>query len=76
MSFYSVGILKDIFEKELVLEKASCVFDTGRFYDALKLGIENQEKSEIEPYVNDVIINRSAIVDATEYDHSLDLKQK
>lgn len=76
VSFYMVGILKEIYKHELVLETASCIFDTGRFNDALREGIEKQEKSDIEPYVNDVIVNRMAIVDVTEYDHNTNLKQK
>ena len=71
-----VGRLKGVFEKELVFESASWISDTGRFSDALKSGLEYQESSEIEPFINDVIIGRLSIVDCVEYLHELPSVQK
>ncbi len=70
------GRLKSIGDKELVLEDVCWIANTGRFHDALKDGIEQLDFSEIEPFVNDVIIGRGAIVDCTVYDNGLPNKQK
>lgn len=67
-----VGIVKSVGEKELVLEDASWVADTGRFHDALKSGTLD----EVEPYIDDVILGRGAIIDATRWGHDLPREQK
>lgn len=67
-----VGIVKEVGDKELVLSNASWVADTGRFHDALKSG----ELNEIEPYIDDVILGRGAIIDATLWDKPLPESQK
>lgn len=72
VTFSHVGLLQSINQHDLVLSKASWVADTGRFHDALKTGVFD----EIEPFVNDVIINRKSIVDATMWQHKLPEKQK
>ena len=71
-----VGKLEAVYDDVLVLSQASWVADTGRFYNALKSGLESQSSSEIEPYVNNVLISRGAIVDATVYDFPLPTTQK
>ena len=73
-----VGRLVCVTDKELVLEKASWIADTGRFANALKNGIENESSSEIEPFPEKsrVIIGRGSIVDAVIYQHDLPNKQK
>lgn len=56
------GKLKAIYAQELVFEQAAWIADTGRFSEAL----EDQEKfNEVEPFKNDVIVNRGSIVDST-----------
>src|SRR6185312_5220232 len=72
VTMHLVGKLKFISNKELVLENASWIADSGRFHDALKSG----EFSEIEPFINDLIINRESIVDATIWNHKLPSDQK
>lgn len=72
VTMHSVGKLEKVTDKELVLSSASWIADSGRFHDALKTG----EFSEIEPFVEDVIINRSAIIDATAFNHDLPVCQK
>ena len=70
----SVGKLKKVTNSELVLTNASWIADTGRYHDAIKDGFSSA--AEIEPYIDDIIINRSAIVDATKYRHELPSKQQ
>lgn len=72
VTMYLVGELRMITEKELVLKNASWVADMGRFHDALKIG----ELNEVEPFINDVILNRGSIIDATEWTHKLPTEQK
>lgn len=67
-----IGIVKEVGEKELVLSEAAWVADTGRYHDALKDG----KLSEVEPYINDVILGRGAIIDATLWEKDLPRSQK
>lgn len=62
VTFYYVGRLLAVTDKELVLDQCSWVVDTGRFSDALKSGVV----SENEPFPDGkVIVGRGAIIDAT-----------
>ena len=63
------GKLEKITPIEMVLSNASWIADSGRFHDALKNGFS--ESAEIEPFINNAIVNRSSLVDATKYDHKL-----
>jgi hypothetical protein len=72
VTMYYIGKLRNVTDKELLLVDASWIADTGRFHDALKSG----ELNEVEPFINDVIIGRGAIVDASEWDHVLPNVQK
>ncbi len=74
MSF--VGELKAVFDDTFVLSKASWVADTGRFHNMLKSGLDSLDAAEIEPFINDVIISRGALIDATVYNFSLPTTQK
>ena len=67
-----VGECNGVGKKELMFKSASWIADTGRFHDCLKTG----NFSEVEPFVNDVIVGRGAIVDATEFRHKLPKEQK
>ena len=58
------GRLKQVGKQELVLENAVWIADTGRFHDCLK---NPDVIKEAEPFVNDCIVGRGAIVDATEW---------
>lgn len=71
VTYHQVGKLVEITDKELVLEDASWIADSGRFYDALKSG----EFAQVEPFVEKVLVNREAIVDATLYPFDLPLEQ-
>ena len=67
-----LGKLEAVHDSELVMSSASWVADTGRFYNALKMG----KLSEVEPFTNDAIVGRGAIIDGTEWQHELPLEQK
>ena len=69
--FYTGKLIK-VTAKEIVLENAAWIADTGRFMDAIKTGNLN----EVEPFQDDVIIGRGAIVDATVWKHALPREQK
>lgn len=61
VTFYYVGRLIAITPMELVLDQCSWVADTGRFSDALKNGVVNEN----EPFPDgNVIIGRGAVIDA------------
>ena len=67
------GKLVEVTDKELVLNKASWVADTGRFMNFLQSGTAN----EVEPFPEgDVIVGRGGIIDATIWSHELLTKQK
>lgn len=57
------GKLKAVYQNELVFENASWVADSGRFSEYLK---DTSNIKENEPFPNDVIIGRGAIIDCTE----------
>ena len=71
-TYHVVGQLNEIYTNELVLSSASWIADSGRFNAALVSGNFN----EIEPFVNDVIVSRGGIIDATEWTHFLPSKVK
>ena len=67
-----VGRLKFVGPQELVLSDAAWIADTGRFHDCLK---DPSSINEAEPFVNDAIVGRGSICDATEW-HSEKVSQK
>ena len=72
VTMHLVGHVIAVTDKEILLKNASWIADSGRFHDALKSG----EFDEIEPFVNDVIVNRNSVIDATIFDHPLPSEQK
>ena len=58
-----VGMVKEVHRNFLVLEKASWVADTGRFFQAM---VNSSVFNEVEKFPNDLIINTEAIVDAVQ----------
>lgn len=61
VTMIQAGRLIAVTDKELVLEDAAWIADTGRFSDALK----SCEFSEVEPFPDgEVIVGRGAIIDA------------
>jgi hypothetical protein len=67
VTLYYTGRIKRITSKELVLEEAAWIPDTGRFNECLTDGKFN----EVEPFQNDVIIPRDSIIDGTVWNHKL-----
>ena len=67
VTFYYTGRLKRITSRELVLEQAAWIPDTGRFSECLTDGKFN----EVEPFQNDVIIPKDSIIDGTMWPHKL-----
>jgi len=72
VTHYYTGKLVRVSSKELVLEDAAWIADSGRFHDALKTGT----LKEVEPFEDDVVIGRGAVVDATRWKFGLPRTQK
>lgn len=72
VTMYYTGILERVTNQEVVLNRASWIADTGRYYDALKSG----EFNEVEPIIGPAIIGRGSIIDAVEWPNALPEKQK
>ncbi len=67
------GKLTKVTEKELVLEDAAWVADTGRFATFLKEG----KVDEVEPFPDgEVIVGRGGLIDAVVWNHKLLRTQK
>jgi len=66
VTHYYIGVLKSVYNTEMVFTSASWIPDTGRYSDALKTG----QLSEIEPIPTELIIGRGAIVDLVEWQHT------
>lgn len=72
VTMFLVGKLEWVGDQELVLSSASWVADTGRFHDCLK----QFQFNEVEPFINDAIVGRGSIIDATEWTAKLPREQK
>jgi hypothetical protein len=72
VTMYYTGVIKEVYEHELVLSNAAWIADTGRYHDALKTGVFK----EVEPINKDAIIGRGAIIDCVEWLHELPTIQK
>ena len=74
VTMIDVGILVDVTDHDLILQKASWVADTGRWSDCLSGKVM---ANEIEPFPADKIVgvNRGAIIDWVEYNGDVS-KQK
>ena len=78
VTYHFVGRLIEKYQNgpisELIFTNCSWIAESGRYADALKSG----EFSEIEPYPssNKVSINRTAIVDGSEWKHELPTQQR
>ena len=61
VTMIDTGRLIAVTDKELVLEDAAWIADTGRFADA----VAKAEFGEVEPFpIGRVIVNRAALIDA------------
>jgi hypothetical protein len=66
------GHLVAVDHRALLLHDAACIFDTGRWADALADGTLN----EIEPYPDEVVVAWDAVIDVSSWNHSLPRKQR
>lgn len=62
VTFTLTGQIKSKTSQFLVLEQADWIADTGRFSQALE---DSEKFNEVEPFKNDAIVAKGAIVDAT-----------
>ena len=69
---YFTGKVVSVTDSDVVLSDAAWIADTGRFADAISKG----SFSEVEPYKNNVIVNRKAIIDMTSIEFDLPRTQK
>ena len=60
-TYHCTGKLEKITTAELVLSKAAWIADSGRLHNALK----NESFDEVEPFINELIVSRYGIIDAT-----------
>ena len=75
VTMIQVGRLVEVTDKELVLENASWVADTGRF--SKFLSGETDNKTEIEPFPDGLVfVGRGALVDCVVWEHELLRKVK
>ena len=72
VTMHITGKLKAVYDNQLVFSDAAWVADSGRFSDALEMGV----LEEVEPFANDVIVGIGAIVDCTEWTHDLPREKK
>ena len=72
VTFFYTGKLKSVTDTDLVLSDAAWIADTGRFHDCLVSG----DLNEVEPFLADAIVPRTAIIDATLWSHKLPRDQK
>lgn len=72
VTLYYTGQIKKICGQFVTLEKAAWIPDTGRFHDFLKEGKAN----EVEPFIEDVHIPLSSLIDITKWTHKLPQEQK
>lgn len=67
VTLYYTGLIKEIVGDWIVLEQASWIADTGRFFDFLKDGTCNEYESFQKP----VSIPTGSVIDITEWSHKL-----
>ena len=66
-TYHCVGLLKENLKKELILSNASWIVDSGRLNNVLTNGLFN----EIEPFPENLIVQKTGIIDATIFIHEL-----
>lgn len=72
VTMIQTGRLIWVGEKEIVMEDAAWVADTGRFADAIK---DSQKFNEVEPFVSPIIIGRGSIIDATQIENIITVQK-
>lgn len=72
VTHYQLGRVVSVSPKWVVMDDASWIADTGRFYDFLT----KHEANEVEPFPDPVIVSTGAIVDAVRFHGELPRIQK
>ncbi len=73
VTHYYTGRLLEVLEKELILEDAAWIADTGRFSDFIKDGKFN----EVEPYPEGkLVLGRDSLIQAFKWKFKLPRDQK
>jgi len=67
VTYHYTGRIARISDYDIELQDAAWIADSGRFNAALTTG----ELNEVEPFPDSVVIARTAIVDATVWNHDL-----
>lgn len=67
VTYHYTGRLVEVRERELVLEDAAWIANSGRFSEALETG----SLKEVEPYPDEVTVNREAVMDISPWDQDL-----
>jgi hypothetical protein len=72
VTMHHIGIIRKVLDNEIIMSDASWIADSGRFSDCLMTG----ELNEVEPFPDEVIVGRNAIIDATIWNHPLPRNKK
>lgn len=72
VTLYYLGRINNIIGEWIILDGASWIADTGRFYDFLKDGKCN----EYESFIDHVCVPMGSVIDITEWKHDLFKGQK
>lgn len=67
LTYYYTGRVKSVSLTTVVLEEAACIYDSGRWSEALRTGKLN----EVEPFPDEVLVSAPMIVDAVRWRHKL-----
>ena len=67
VTMYYTGRVVRVTDYDVVLADAAWIADVGRYSEALETGKLN----EVEPYPNEVVVARGAVVDFTVWSHDL-----
>ena len=62
VTMHITGEVVAVFDQEIVLKDAAWIADSGRFHEAVR---DISKCREVEPFEENVIVGRGAIVDAT-----------
>jgi len=76
VTYHLTGKLTAIKGRFLIFDDAAWIGDSGRFSNAMKIGIDKNVNAEVEPWEHTVFLNIDTIIDAIEYPYSLPKKQK
>ena len=73
ITMVDIGRVSKICGKFIIMEDASWIADTGRFYECLQ---KSDIFAEVEPFKHPLIVNTEAIVDATLWPYKLPTEPK